>query len=443
MSIAFIIFVFVLIFVFIVMNKAKEIARTNEEWMRTAGKLKLAFKKAGGILETPRLGGEIDNLPVSVYVNMEKRGDKIVPFTTYSVTLPEGCGIESVLDKASNRVESVRTGHPLVDKLLSAGGFDRAKLREMMSEAKEAAIAKFSKACPNISVSDSRIVCKFEGVDSDADMIHSRISQLVRLAKMLSWQAGGEAAGGQLEKPEPPEMLSLAPVEPAPQPRKTLERSARKPEERQQEEAPKAAPAPTPAAQHFGESKHATNANAASEVRRVSESRFATNANAASEVRQATNAKPAGDSKMATEAKQIFTAAAAASPSQDFDCSLNPEPLAKALFSNPLPGQAEKALFERLKGTQVSWSGTLKMAQEYGMDFNFPGGAGSKAVFEVCEVSGSSSSLKLKIRAVVQLPKDASQGLKSKIGQSASFKGTLFKCEPFAKEIYVSNGSLT
>ncbi len=422
MSIAFIIFVFVLIFVFIVMNKAKEIARTNEEWMRTAGKLKLAFKKAGGILETPRLGGEIDNLPVSVYVNMEKRGDKIVPFTTYSVTLPEGCGIESVLDKASNRVESVRTGHPLVDKLLSAGGFDRAKLREMMSEAKEAAIAKFSKACPNISVSDSRIVCKFEGVDSDADMIHSRISQLVRLAKVLSWQAGGEAINTiQPEQPDFP----TAPLEPVLlQKRKALERSARKPEERQQEEEPKAAPAPTPAAQHFGESKHATNANAAAEAR------------------QATNAKPAGDLKMATEAKQIFTAAAAAAPSQEFDCSLNPEPLAKALFSNPLPGQAEKALFERLKGTQVSWSGTLKMAQEYGMDFNFPGGAGSKAVFEVCEVSGSSSSLKLKIKAVVQLPKDASQGLKSKIGQNASFKGTLFKCEPFAKEIYVSNGSL-
>lgn len=431
MLIVLIILALIVVFAFIVMNKAKDIARTNEEWMRAAGKLKLAFKKAGGILDTPRLGGEIEGFPVSVHVTMEKRGDRIVPFTTYVVNLPEGSNIESVLDKASAKIENVRTGHPLIDKLLAAGGFDRGKLRLMMSDAKDAAIAKFSKSCPNLSVTDNRIVCKFEGVDSDADMVHARISQLLRLAKAISWKGGASVhtLHEAYESPEEEEPLTMRHDAPL---RKTLERSAKKPfSPPPVVEAPQPEPQPQKVEpSYFGESRHA------------SESKAAGGAKSATESRLATMAKPAAEVKSASEARSTaISAPSADAQSLALDCADSPDALAKALFSNALPGQAEKTLFERVKGSRIAWSGTLKMVQEYGMDFNFQGGAGTKAVLEICEVAAA-ASLKVRVKAVVQLPKEASQTLKPKIGQNVAFEGTLFKFEPFAKEIYVSGGAM-
>ena len=455
MLIMLIIFFFILVFCIIVFSKTKEIARINEEWMRSAGKLKLAFKKAGGILDTPRISGDIDGIPVSIHVNMERKGDHLAPFTVYSLSLPEGSGIESVLDRASARVESVRTGHPVIDKLFSAGGFDRGKLRTMMSDAKEAIIEKFSKSFPMLSVSDNRIVCKFEGVDSDADMILSRVNQLVRLAKLLSWKGGETGSFGgihiNIEEEETPSSFEAQPQSLAPNPilssisGKHLERSARKPEPANEAKAIDKQPAIPAASQiFFGESRHATDPKLAVDSKLVADSKFATESKLATQAKSVVESKSVLESRQATSSKPLASNATpvAAAGLVASDCSSDPESLAKGLFSAPFPGQAEKTLFESVKGSKVTWTGVLKTAQEYGMDFTFSGGSGTKATFEVCDVLGS-SSIKMKVKAVVQLPKDASQKLKGMSGKTFTFTGTLLKFEPFSKEIYISGGTVS
>lgn len=118
-----------------------------------------------------------------------------------------------------------------------------------------------------------------------------------------------------------------------------------------------------------------------------------------------------------------------------------PDRLASALFSSTLSGQKEKDEFARVKGNIVRWTGKLISSYEYSMDFNFGSKPGTKATFEVCEISGA-YSMKSKVKAVVQLPKEAANLLKGKSGQTVSFKGSLEKFEPFAKEIYISSGEL-
>jgi hypothetical protein len=496
MSVGLIVIILIVIFIVIVFKKMSEVARLNEEWMRTAGNLKMTFKKAQGMLDIPQLAGEKDGFPVSVFVNYEKRSNAIVPFTVYVVRLPVDRSVESLLDKAAARVERVRTGHPVVDKLLSAGGFDKAKVRSLMQDAKEEAIAKFAKAYPNISVDDNRIVCKFEGVDGSADMIQARIAGLLRLAKTLAWRGEGEEAKDSaaksvfaFEEEAPAQDFSSLPLAPAPEaparPEKPsipsfepLNEARVKMDSRPVSDV-RAATSPRAAAEvretsnsktvldsrQATESKQVLGPRAAAEVREtsnsktVSDSRQATESKqvlgprAAAEVRETTNSKTVLDSRLATESKQVLGSRAAteskplsqnasvgAAAPEDF--AGNPEALAKVLFSSPLPGQAEKAAFEKIKGSSVQWSGVLKSAQEYGMDFNFSGGAGTKAVFELCEVSPGKSSLKVKIKAVVQLPKEAAQALRGKNGQALRFSGSLHKFEPFAKELFLANGSV-
>jgi len=436
------------VIVLIVSSKMAALTKTNEEWMQAAGKLKLSFFKANGLLDTPRISGFVDEFPVRVHVQLEKKGGQVVPCTVYSVSLPKGSNAEGFLDKLESGVEGkidqLRSGHPLIDKLLAANGYDKEKVKGLLERARSELIGRFARMYPGIIISENEIRCKFDDMDSSAGVIRSRIEQLVQLAKGLTGEnvdVKAVAASVQADATAPARIEAPA--------------KAQSPE---RHEAPKA-PSSTqvPSAQVPAHSLKPAPSSMPSLAKAPSMSATpgafhpapASHTPSMSATPGAFHPAPASQaprpSSIPTALKEQPAPAIAAPPQkakEEAICGTGKEELAKALFSASLPGPAEKAAFESVKGKEVSWTGVLKSSNEYGVDFDFGGGEGTKAIFEICEITGS-FSMKTKVKAAVQLPKGMGAELKAKCGQTVSFSGTLLKFEAFAKEIYLTGGKLS
>lgn len=121
---------------------------------------------------------------------------------------------------------------------------------------------------------------------------------------------------------------------------------------------------------------------------------------------------------------------------------LRKEVLIPALFGSTFAGAKEKELFERVKGREVVWSGTVKSEYEFGMDFVFGNQGGVKTTLELMDIQQGTYSMKIKIKAVVCFPKEDLQKLRALNGKEITFSGILLKFESFAKEVYLTSGKL-
>lgn len=121
---------------------------------------------------------------------------------------------------------------------------------------------------------------------------------------------------------------------------------------------------------------------------------------------------------------------------------LRKEVLIPALFGSTFAGTKEKELFEKVKGREVVWSGTVKSEYEFGMDFVFGSQGGVKTTLELMDIQQGTYSMKVKIKAVVCFPKEDLQKLRALNGKEITFSGILLKFEGFAKEVYLTSGKL-
>ena len=69
-------------------------------------------------------------------------------------------------------------------------------------------------------------------------------------------------------------------------------------------------------------------------------------------------------------------------------------------------------------------------------------GGGGRGAEGVCEIDGGGGSRYggEAIKAVVQLPADAIDGLRSRTGEQATFEGTLLSCDAFMRNLFVAGG---
>ena len=122
---------------------------------------------------------------------------------------------------------------------------------------------------------------------------------------------------------------------------------------------------------------------------------------------------------------------------------LKKEVLLPALFASTFVGTKEKELFELVRGKEVVWDGLLKGEYEFGMDFAFGSQGGVKATLELMEIRQGAYSMKAKVKGIVCFPKSELQKLRSLNGERITFRGTLLKFEGFAREVYLTSGTLT
>jgi hypothetical protein len=88
----------------------------------------------------------------------------------------------------------------------------------------------------------------------------------------------------------------------------------------------------------------------------------------------------------------------------------------------------------------VRWIGELTSVSRYPFDRVFGSTPGTRAVFLVYEVETGLG--RRPVQAVVQLPVEAVEGMRTGVGSSYAFEGTLHSCDGFMRTIYVTGGRI-
>ncbi|MDH3538630.1 MAG: hypothetical protein OEP52_01430 [Acidimicrobiia bacterium] len=91
------------------------------------------------------------------------------------------------------------------------------------------------------------------------------------------------------------------------------------------------------------------------------------------------------------------------------------------------------------EGKTVSWSGELKRLRRFDHDRDFGDGPGVKAVFAIA-VLGTDLYAGREVDAIVRLPHGTEHALE--IGSSYSFTGTLSRCDPAMRNLFVTDATL-
>ena len=91
------------------------------------------------------------------------------------------------------------------------------------------------------------------------------------------------------------------------------------------------------------------------------------------------------------------------------------------------------------EGRTVTWSGELKRLRRFDHDRDFGDGPGVKAVFAIA-VLGSDLYAGREVDAIVRLPSGAEAQLA--IGGRYSFSGTLSRCDPAMRNLYITGAAL-
>ncbi|MCK4565331.1 MAG: hypothetical protein KAU94_11740, partial [Verrucomicrobia bacterium] len=97
-----------------------------------------------------------------------------------------------------------------------------------------------------------------------------------------------------------------------------------------------------------------------------------------------------------------------------------------------------KVFDEQYKDKRVAGSGTLKRVGKFTYDPVFTNCTGVKATFEICELDGAYS--KIKITVEVKFPVEEYDALKSKIGMRFPITGTLIAQDSLMHNLYIGDG---
>ncbi len=373
----------------------------NEAWMHTAGELGLSFirpKQSGG---TPEISGRIDRMDVSAVCSPSENG--FAPETIYRIKFNTPLKIGLLIMK--NRPEEIRRffsgrrqSNDLIEFLSddimesAVSAYEEKDLKAFLTPGRARSIADCAAEFPRFRIDDDALTVWYPGIEGDTDRFVSRFNKVLSLGKLLSEKT---AAG---TKPD----IRPVPVTP---PDSTPHVDDI---EMKEETSPTPTPEPEPV---FTE--RASDPVPESVPETVQET-----APAAVEEEPVTAEETTPD---AIPSKEQFL---------------------PMLWRSSSVGPEEKELFEKYKGRSVQWDGVLKTAYDYSTDFVFGSGGGVKATLEIFELTPGGSLLRTKIKAVVSFPKEEAPLLKSASGKTVLFQGNLLKMEPFAREIYLTDGKV-
>ena len=112
-----------------------------------------------------------------------------------------------------------------------------------------------------------------------------------------------------------------------------------------------------------------------------------------------------------------------------------------ALFAEGQSTSEAEEMFEsKYKGRSFAGCGTLKNVRSYRFDLVFGNDPGTRAEIELDIVSGGSASRTPK--AVVQLPVEMEDRLRSIADKQVAFEGSLIQCDVFMKTLFFSDGQI-
>lgn len=438
----------------------------NETWMQLAGDLGLTYLAPKTPFDTPVITGKIAGRDIDISMNEIAPGSHE---TVFKIKLPRSLDMGLLISKdkqsVQNRLFSGRKRFANIDFVpgnienVIASAFDEKAFRNFLSKRRSNILMNFLGLYQFVNITDDTITVRIPGSGMHYENLQKTVRALVKVSEMLGTEMGdapeeNNAAASEAMPEEKPEIQPVHPAVNAVQ-----EKSQTAPKLTIPAKSPMTAKPSVltdmaiPAAVST-----ATVMSAAESSKSISEAQKESAQKSAAQSGSFQGHKPAVVSEVgrAPTMKQdtlIKTSTPGFKPADDkkaeapvqneksVDELMDQKNLCEALFSSSFGGSKEKETFEKVKGAEIHWKGILKSAYEYGSDFVFGQTPGVKATFEIYEITGN-YSMKTKIKAVVQLPKDVFQTLKTQTGKELSFAGKLEKFESFAKEIYVSSGNI-
>lgn len=367
------------------LGKVFNASARNEAWMKAAGDLGLSFIRPSTMYDNPSIAGRINGF--EIYVTTERDPDQ----TVYRITFPKSIdiGFLAMRDKVLTMLNRQFSGRKRLEKILNllpdnlinsaVSAYEEKSLTRFLTQERRDALLKCLKLYDTVKIDDNSITVTYDGIEQNPERLCARINTALMFARAFGCDV--EPAG--VSSTIPPESRKMPPASP---------------------NDIKVMPQPEPLSRN-------------------------------APLREEQPVK-----KKETE-PVIAETAPQAQPVSDNNL-LRKEVLIPALFGSTFVGAKEKELFEKVKGREVVWSGTVKSEYEFGMDFVFGSQGGVKTTLELMDIQQGTYSMKVKIKAVVCFPKEDLQKLRALNGKEITFSGALLKFEGFAKEVYLTSGKL-
>ena len=117
--------------------------------------------------------------------------------------------------------------------------------------------------------------------------------------------------------------------------------------------------------------------------------------------------------------------------------------LGEELFAVPFPDAAIRKKWEEKKGTLFRGEGNIKASYDYRSDFVFGSTPGVKVTLDLGKIPGKEGRMDVPYRAVISFPAEEKEFFRTSQGGKIAFTGKLLKIETFAKEIYLTEGTIS
>lgn len=372
----------------------------NEAWMHAAGEMGFSFLRPAHSGGTPEISGRVDRMDVTASCAPAENG--FAPETVYRVKFNTPLKIGLLIMK--DRPEEVRrffSGRRQYNSLIdflpddmaesAVSAYEEKELKAFLTPDRAREIVDGAAEFPRFRIDDDTLTVRYPGIESNVDRFVSRFNRIIALGKCLS-EKSPSVSGTEIRPVPvvtPDSMPHLDDIEVKRKlARKTAEEPVIAPESAVAEKPSESVPEPV--------------------------------------------AEP-----VPAPVEEVPVAAATGS-----DAMPSKEQMLAVIWRSSSVGPKEKEFFEKYKGQSVCWDGVLKTAYDYSTDFVFGSGGGVKGTLEIYEMTPGGSLLRTKIKAVVSFPKEDAPILKNASGKTVLFEGNLLKLEPFAREIYLTDGKI-
>lgn len=379
--------------------------RSNEAWAKAARELGITLEPTRGVFGffgKMSMSGQVHDMDITIDTHQSDDAT----FTRYRVRYPTlGLALKVKRQHALTRIgklfgyQDIEVGDPLFDDEIIVKGEYPDHIAEFLTPARRVAITGLIELYPGAVITDTGISYQKRGLDTEEGQLISTMQRILSVARQLRGvDRVAERATQRRLAGDVGEALDL--LEEAGETGDPFVDFSRK--------------------QQVGEIRHARReAREAIDVFR--------------ELQKQAPADPEVDSWA-----RYRTPEPAKSPTTH---SGDAEAVAAHLFHEDNYSFDTLEIFEReYEGSRVEWTGTLKRLRRFDHDRDFGAGPGIKAVFEIATLASDLYAGR-EVDAVVRLP-DGAEGTLH-VGQRYGFAGTLTRCDPAMRNLFVSNATLS
>jgi hypothetical protein len=382
----------------VVFALVKRTRRRAEAWSLAATVLGLRYVPGGLPVQLGNIHGDCKGVWVTVGLHNERSGRSNTVYTRYVVQFPRNLPLEIRLTRQGFLqemasffgIQDIEVGDEEFDALVVIKGDDPGAVRSFLTLGRRLAISRLYARFERVSIDRKQIEALALGADADADAMAAHVEALVRVALLLS---------PEVERPRP--VPEAAPISPKP------EAKADEPVETHVEPPPADPVEPPPPPPSLDSARDTDPGPFRPRPAEVPE-------------------PPAAPVTLATAGAGVGLAV---------------DRLCDELFAGDPSSFEVDQRFAAHVGGLVSWTGVIRDAQAFDLDFELGAGSGVRAEIEVHEVA-SELGITSTITAVVRFPESALDGLKTGVGKRVSFSGALKSVKGLMKEIYVTGGRL-